>query len=91
MLHKSPDGAPGQLTHLVHTVRHHSKLPSEALRGVGLRTVFGQLALILVADGRLLGDGGTAKGLEQPEEPDTSYLPLTQHILTTPIKNRLLN
>lgn len=60
---KSLDGTPDKLTHLVHPVRHHPKLPSEALRGVGLGTVFGQLALVLVADGRLLGDGGTAEGL----------------------------
>lgn len=61
--------APSQRTHPVHAVRHHSKLPSKALCGVGLRTVFGQLALVLVADGRLLGDRGTAEGLEQAEEP----------------------
>lgn len=72
------------MTHLVHTVGHHSKLSSEALRGVSLGTVFGQLALVFVADGRLLGDGGTAEGLEGLcDDPHTSHLSLTQYIFTS--------
>lgn len=39
--------------YLVNTIRFHSEFPSETLGGVGLRAVLGQLALILVAYGRL--------------------------------------
>lgn len=41
------------MVYLVNTIRFHSEFPSETLGGVGLRAVLGQLALILVAYGRL--------------------------------------
>lgn len=39
--------------YLINTISLNSKLPSEALGGVDLRTVFGQLALVVVAHCRL--------------------------------------